>query len=431
MGLTNNKIIDSIVLNRLIKYKSSELSVDNIKNSCYVFFKKSFIDIPANIEELIKLSIISFSGLSESQLHEKTLENILKKTEYTSKFELPAQAVLRYAVNPNYEPTLGNLRGISIHVQLAKLNTYLKPKIYLRFDDTDPYNKPSTKKGYLAYIAAAKWLGLNIDETYYASERCELYYDYARQLLIKNIAYISNTLTPFSIDLFNEMITKKTNHVLKIKNTIKDWVAFRYVLKPHVITNTKILFWPTLNFQSFVDDFGLHVTHIFRGKDLRNTEQKQAQLFSIFNKTYPICTYWGRNRLQSYKLSSSKLVKLKDIYSATHLSLSNLIYYQISPIALNKFFIELGLTEVDSIFNIAALKAHQTHHKNNLKFVNLKPVLNNYLVYFTEHMTDIIGYLYVDYSFKKLKKYSVNTIFKIHKAYYKINPNFKIIKLLY
>lgn len=430
MKTLEQKIVDVFVLSRLIKYKNTQLSVDHIKNSCYVVFKKSHLEIPKNLEQLIKLSILSFTGLSEAELIEKYNLNAIEKSVYTSKFQLPDNAVLRYAINPNYEPTLGNLRGISVHKELLKVNS-LNVKVYLRFDDTDPKNKPSIKAGYLAYLKSIQWMGLNISEVYYASKRCKIYYQFAKQLLIKNVAYITNSSTPFSIQLFEKMISKKTKHLLKIKNSIKDWIAFRYVLKPHVITNTAILFWPTLNFQSFVDDYTLNVTHIFRGKDLKNTEQKQSELFSVFNKTYPICVYWGRNRLENYNLSSSKLVKSKDIYSPTHLSFSNLQYYKISPIALNKFFVDLGLTEVDSILNIATLKSYQTHHKSQLDYIFIKPLLRNYIVYYTEHITNKLNYLYVDYSFKKFKKYSNNVVFKIDKAYYKINPKSRIIKLLY
>ena len=60
--------------------------------------------------------------------------------------------------------------------------------LFLRIEDTDP--KRVFEPAYDLIPQDLKWLGIKADEVYYQSDRFEIYYDYARQLIEKGAAYM-------------------------------------------------------------------------------------------------------------------------------------------------------------------------------------------------------------------------------------------------
>ncbi|MDY6780073.1 MAG: glutamate--tRNA ligase family protein, partial [Halobacteria archaeon] len=94
---------------------------------------------------------------------------------------------------------------------------------------------------------------------------------------------------------------------------LRDWVALRIVdvdENPHPLVGSEYRVWPMLDFQSAVDDHLLGVTHIIRGKDLRDSEQRQGYLYDYFGWEYPEVVHWGRISVEEYgTLSTSSLAE--------------------------------------------------------------------------------------------------------------------------
>ncbi|MDY6780211.1 MAG: glutamate--tRNA ligase family protein, partial [Halobacteria archaeon] len=95
--------------------------------------------------------------------------------------------VMRFAPNPNGPPTLGSARGIVVNSEYV--DRY-DGELVLRFDDTDPVNKPPLPDAYDWYVEDAEWLGADFDEVVRASDRLDVYYDHARRLIEEGGAYV-------------------------------------------------------------------------------------------------------------------------------------------------------------------------------------------------------------------------------------------------
>jgi glutamyl-tRNA synthetase len=244
------------------------------------------------------------------------------------------EVVMRFAPNPNGPPTIGSARGMVVNDEYVR---EYDGKLVLRYDDTDPVNKRPLPDAYGWYEEDAEWLGVEIDETYRASDRLETYYEHARRLIEKEAAYVCDCpAEEFSekkaeavpcphrdrgveknIEEWERMHDDATDTVLRVKTDIehknpalRDWVAFRVVDEPHPLTGDDYRVWPMLDFQSAVDDHLLGTTHIIRGKDLRDSEGRQRYVYDAFGWEYPEVLHWGRISVEEYgTLSTSSLAE--------------------------------------------------------------------------------------------------------------------------
>ncbi|MGZ4939358.1 MAG: glutamate--tRNA ligase [Halobacteriota archaeon] len=258
------------------------------------------------------------------------------KDEYLPALPQSDHVVMRFAPNPNGPATLGSARGIVVNSQYAKR---YDGSFILRFDDTDPQTKRPMLEAYDWYLDDCVWLGAPPDAVITASDRIGTYYRYAEQLIEQGAAYVctcpqqqfkelkdarlacpDRERTPEqNLALWKEMLDGNFGEkeaVLRIKTDIehknpalRDWVAFRIidVIHPRGLT---FRVWPMLDFESAIEDYMLGVTHIIRGKDLRDSEQRQRFLYDHFKWSYPFTLHWGRIRIHEYgKFSTSALKK--------------------------------------------------------------------------------------------------------------------------
>ena len=179
-----------------------------------------------------------------------------------------------------------------------------------------------------------KWLGIVPDEIIYQSDRFEIYYDIARQLIEKGAAYMCtcdgaafkelkdackpcpcrNNSIEENLELWDKFSSMEAGEaVLRIKTdiahknpAIRDWVAMRLEDHEHPRLGTKYRIYPMMNFSVSVDDHLLGLTHILRGKDhLANTE-KQKYLYNHMGWEYPEAIHYGRLKMEDIPLSTSK-----------------------------------------------------------------------------------------------------------------------------
>ncbi len=228
---------------------------------------------------------------------------------------------VRFAPNPNAPLTIGHSRGVTINSAYA--DKY-DGDFIIRFDDTGMGTKPPLLEAYEMIPEDVKWLtGDYPDEMYYASNRLDLYYEYAEELIRLGGAYVDTLSRDESAELkaqglpnpyrsrtigenlllFNQMIDGDYlpgEAVLRIKSdpnapdpAMRDFILFRMQVGGHPLQPDATC-WPLLDFQSAIDDHDLNITHIIRGSDLQASTRKQQILYDIFGWEYPEVEYWGR-----------------------------------------------------------------------------------------------------------------------------------------
>ncbi len=362
--------------------------------------------------EIVRECIAEFESLSEGErrrLIEKYTAESKPKEE--KKKGLPpleraekGKVVMRFAPNPNGPPTLGSARGIIVNDEYCKI---YEGKFILRFDDTDPRTKRPMIEAYDWYLEDCEWLGAKPDEVVYASKRIPIYYEYCEKLLEMEKAYPCfcskeefkrfrdagvecphrNTSAEEALEIWEKMLNGEFEEgevVIRVKTdmkhkdpAIRDWVAFRIIYEDHPLVGDEFCVWPTLDFESAIEDHLLGITHIIRGKDLRDSELRQRFIYSYFGWDYPITKHWGKVSIHEFgKLSTSELRKeieagKYDGWDDPRLpTIRALRRRGFRPEAIRNFILSLGVGENDVSVSVKNLYAE------NRKLID--PIANRY-----------------------------------------------------
>ena len=249
--------------------------------------------------------------------------------------ELPGtheNIVLRFAPNPSGPLHIGHSRAAVPNAEYVKRHD---GKLILRIEDTDP--KRVYEDAYEMIPQDLKWLGINPDEIIYQSDRFEIYYDYARQLIEKGAAYMctcdgatfkelkdnckacpcrENSVEE-NLELWDKFDTMEAGEaVLRVKTdinhknpAIRDWVAVRLVDETHPRLGNKYRIYPMMNFSVAVDDHLMGMTHVLRGKDHLANSEKQKYLYDHMGWDLPEFIHYGRLKMEDIALSTSKALK--------------------------------------------------------------------------------------------------------------------------
>ncbi|ASJ04218.1 glutamate--tRNA ligase [Thermococcus barossii] len=302
------------------------------------------------------------------------------------------KVVTRFAPNPDGAFHLGNARAAILSHEYARL---YGGKFILRFDDTDPKVKRPEPIFYDWIKEDLEWLGFKIDEIHIASDRLEIYYDYAEKLIRMGKAYVC-TCEPekfrelrdkgiacphrdepveIQLERWRKMLNggyKEGEAVVRIKTDLKhpnpavrDWPALRIIDNAnHPRVGDKYRVWPLYNFASAIDDYELGVTHIFRGQEHAENETRQRYIYDYFGWEYPVTVHHGRLSIEGVILSKSKT--RKGIQEGKYLgwddprlgTIRALRRRGIRPEAIRELIIEVGLKRSDTTIswdNLAAI----------------------------------------------------------------------------
>ncbi|HUR67958.1 MAG TPA: glutamate--tRNA ligase [Candidatus Thermoplasmatota archaeon] len=306
------------------------------------------------------------------------------------------KVVLRLAPNPSGPPHFGHGRGMIITSEYKRM---YDGQFILRFDDTDTTVKPPWMPAYQMFPETVAWLcQAPPDRIIYASDHMEQYVDWALELIRRGGAYVCECVG----DTFRELKEKATAcphreqpadlneakfktmvdggyrrgaAVLRVKTDIahkdpamRDWVAFRIAEEPHprlaLAGKPQYSAWPLLDFQSAIDDHLEGVTHIIRGKDLRDSTAKQEFLYAHLGWTYPETMYWGRVSVHEFgKFSKSILNKAIEAGEYTGWDDPRLPTFPalrrrgFTPEGIRNFWLSFGITEKDIAASIVTLEA--------------------------------------------------------------------------
>lgn len=219
---------------------------------------------------------------------------------------------VRFAPSPTGGLHLGGVRTVLFNYLFAKKHG---GEFVLRIEDTDQTRYVPGAEEYI--VECLKWCGLNPDESpelggpygpYRQSERKALYRQYAEQLVKDGFAYYafdtpdelevmrdqeringnhspqynhnirmhmrnSLTLLPAEVE---ELLSKNTPHVIRIKMPANDELTFTDMIRGDVTFNTgtvddKVLLkadgMPTYHLAVVVDDYLMKISHAFRGEE--------------------------------------------------------------------------------------------------------------------------------------------------------------------
>ncbi|MEA3329690.1 MAG: glutamate--tRNA ligase [Nanoarchaeota archaeon] len=309
--------------------------------------------------------------------------------------ELPnvhGKPVLRMAPFPSGPIHIGNARTFLLN---AIYGEQYNGKVLLVIDDTiGSEEKQPIKPGYELIPEALDWLNVKYKKPIiYKSDRLEIYYKYAKQLIRKDKAYVcgcssenlrDNRLkmracgcrefpVKTQLERWEKMFeSKEGDYTLRIKTSMqhknpafRDRVIFRICERNHYRVKKKYKVWPLLDFSWAIDDHLLKITHIIRGKELRIEGEMQNYIWEIFKWKAPEMIYNGLMKLEGVEGKLSKSKSQKEVVSGKYIgwddprtwSIHSLKKRGITSEAIREFIEKIGLTEKEIVVPIDDLYA--------------------------------------------------------------------------
>ncbi len=265
---------------------------------------------------------------------------MLVKEKKTRSYELPdlknvnGKVTMRIAPGPSGPLHIGHTRASVLNDEYVKR---YGGNLVLRFEDTNP--ERIEPDAYDMIIEDLDWLGIGITQTYYQSDRFEIYYDYTRKLLEMGKAYVctcdgdhwrelkeksqacpchdlpvEEQLDRYDRFLAGEYEEGKAVVVVKTdlnhpNPAIRDFVALRLVSHPHPRTGDKYIAYPMMNLAVAVDDHEMGMTHVIRGKDHLNNTLRQEYVFDYFGWKKPEYYHYGLVHIEDTMLKTSVIGK--------------------------------------------------------------------------------------------------------------------------
>ncbi len=352
-------------------------------------------------EQLEKLKEIAPELLEKKKKEERKLPDLPNAKE--------GKVVMRVAPYPSGPLHIGNARTFIMNDELTKK---YGGKLLLIIDDTiGSEDKQIAPEAYDLIPDGLDWLGLDYEKKIvYKSDRLELYYKYAEEIIKKGCAYVctcpSEKMREYrakamacdcrahsaekTLDEWKRMFTvyKEGEAALRIKTgmdqpnpAFRDRVLFRICERKHPKVGNKYRVWPMLEFSWGVDDVLLKITHVLRGKELRIETDMEEFIWDIFKWKGPDVMYSGLLQIEGVKLSKSK--SRKEVMSGEYIgwddprtwSLQSLKRRGLLPEAIRKFILGFGLNENEITVPVDTL------YSENRKL--LDPTANRY--YFVEN----------------------------------------------
>ncbi len=356
--------------------------------------KESIPEIMPKVNEIVE-KVNSLSKEEKMQMFEKYKKFVKehKKEELGLKdlSKVSGKPVFRLSPFPSGSIHIGNARTFLLNVLYAEK---YKGKILLVIDDTiGSEEKQIVKEAYKLIPEAFNYLDIKYKKPIiYKSDRLEIYYKYAKQLIKKDVAYVCScsqkeirenrlkrrecSCRQFNVKeqlkKWKKMFKAKPgDYTLRIKTSMqdpdpafRDRVLLRISDRPHPRKKRKYRVWPLLEFSWAIDDHLLGVTHIIRGKDLMIEGKMQEYIWDIFKWKKPQFIYNGMMKVGGVgKLAKSK--SQKEVKSGKYLgwddprtwSVQSLARRGILTSSIRKFVEKIGLTQKDITIPIDDLYA--------------------------------------------------------------------------
>ncbi|MCW4030804.1 MAG: glutamate--tRNA ligase [Candidatus Bathyarchaeota archaeon] len=342
------EIIKKIVLLNAIRYdgKAAKKPVFGKLLGEHPEFRRKIEEITPIINEIVQEINLLPMGKQRKIVKEKWPEALREeKTEETKQLpplpnvEKYDHVVTRFSPNPNFVLHLGSARALILSHEYAKI---YNGSFILRFEDTDSKTKKPKLEFYQAIREDLKWLGCRWDSEFIQSDRLEIYYKHAEELIEAGNAYVCTCLrevfhekaqasqfcpcrmlsTEENLLRWNRMLNGTYGEgeaVVRTKTdmdhpnpAVRDWPALRIIdpeKYPHPRVGCKYRVWPLYNFSTGIDDHLMGITHIIRGKEHLTNQARQEYMYKHFGWNYPETIHYGRLKVEGSSLSKSEIMK--------------------------------------------------------------------------------------------------------------------------
>jgi glutamyl-tRNA synthetase len=290
--------------------------------------------------------------------------------------------VMRLAPFPSGPLHVGNARMVILNDYYVKKHD---GKLILVFDDTiGSAEKVVEPAAYDLIREGLEYLDVEWHDTVYKSDRLDVFYKYAVDLIQKQEAYVCDCDAGVwrnkykinqkpcpcrhldvsqNLERWEKMLDgtyAEKEAAVRIKTgmddpdpAMRDHVILRISETEHPRVGSKYRVWPLLEYSWGIDDHELGISHIIRGKDLVKEGKIEQHIWSIYGWKHPELIYYGRLRFQDATLSKSK--SRQEVIDGTYAgwddprtwSLQSLEKRGIDPRALRKAMLDLGLSVVD------------------------------------------------------------------------------------
>ncbi len=289
--------------------------------------------------------------------------------------------VMRLAPNPSGPLHIG-------HTRMAVLNDeYVKRyggKLIVRLEDTNPDTIMS--EAYDMILKDLDYLEVEYHEVINQSDRFELYYEYARQLIEKGAAYmcqceseqwremkdkktacehrdsdIDDNLQLFDKMMAGEFHPGDISMVVKTdighpNPAVRDFVALRLLDDAHPMVGDNYIVYPLYNYSVAIDDHLMEMTHVLRGKDHLNNTIRQEYVYDHLDWEKPKFYHYGWVSIDDTVLSTRqiKVAIAEGKYSGWDDprlgTVASLARRGIHPQAIRNYWVEVGIKAVDIKF---------------------------------------------------------------------------------
>ncbi len=389
-----SKEIKAYALKNAIKFGKADVNKILPKLFQHGLKKEDIKEVLKEIKGIVE-EVNSLSS-EERKLIFANYEGIVKiREEKKDLAEIPnakrKKLIFRAAPFPSGALHLGNAKTFILNALYAEK---YKGKLLLVMDDTiGSAEKQIDKESYELIINAFDWLGIKYSKNIiYKSDRLKIYYDYAKELIRKDRAYVCHCpqeelrknriegkecgcrVLPLKVQLkrWGEMFEMKEGQAtLRIKTDMKhanpafrDRVLFKISNREHPRAGKKYKVWPTLEMSWAIDDHLLKVSHIIRGNDLMIESEMERYIWDIFKWKHPEIIHTGLVNIENAKISKSKAqkeVKSEKFFGwddPRTWSIQSLRRRGISAEAIKEFVKEIGLNRqnisvpIDSLYAI-------------------------------------------------------------------------------
>jgi len=389
----------------ILKYALQNALLHNGKANYKAVMGKIMAENPSlrsRAKELIKKvkkvveEVNSYSVDKQRRMLEEIAPDLLERKKKEEKKELEdlpdvhGKVRMRLAPSPSGPMHLGQSRMAILNDEYVKRYGGV---LFLRIEDTNPHN--ILPEAYDMIPEDLEWLEVKIHEIVIQSDRFEIYYNYARKLLEMGKAYITTVpaeewrklksegkatedrdlpveehLERWDKMLNGEYEEGEAVYVVKTdlqhpNPAIRDWAAFRIIKDAeHPRLGNKYIVYPLMNFSVAVDDHELQLTHVLRGKDHLNNTYRQMYLYDYFGWKKPVYIHYGWVTMRNTILKTSTIKE--GIRKGEYMgwddprlgTLRALAKRGIRPEAIRKYWIQVGLKEVDIEFSWDTLYAY-------------------------------------------------------------------------
>ena len=313
--------------------------------------------------------------------------DVVEPTEDKEPPELPnvdkwSKVVMRLAPFPSGPLHVGNARMVILNDYYVKR---YNGELLLVFDDTiGSAEKIVEPEAFDLIPEGLEYLDVKWHKTVYKSDRLDLFYKYAVDLIEKKEAYVCDcdanvwrtkhkvkgipcACQSLSVEdnlaRWEKMLDgtyPERAAAVRIKTGMKDpdpamrdHVILRISETEHPRVGSKYRVWPLLEYSWGIDDHELGISHIVRGKDLVKEGKIEQHIWSIYGWQHPELLYYGRLKFEDATLSKSK--SSKEVREGTYTgwddsrtwSMQSLDKRGIDQRALRKVMLDLGLSIVD------------------------------------------------------------------------------------